>query len=657
MILSILKHAHGLTKMITSLRAKFLSRLDWKTLLIALLLALTGLLPFKNHVTDSSALVITLQSRGPTSVQVFCGAGSGFNERDSITVSPSPGARPVFVVPFIESCTQLRLDLNGPVKDFEISAAEIRTSTGDTVDILSGFEKSRHINDLDRDAHASRHFVVTGDDPWIIANGTFSGLTSPHDHYVKGMLILLLVTGCLYVFIKWIVRLNHGLNSHRNAVVILSLALLVRVVFWINTPLPSSPDLLSAIWPDEASYFVSVNHIIEHGYLSYLTSAKSFMVAPGNPSYIAAIYSISHSINVVRFCNLLLSVVSIWFVYRIGCTLFSQKIALLAAAVCSLHIQLVTYSASLLTEPLFIFLFLGFIHFFIKALQGTRRQLTNAVLASAMLAAASLTRSILMLLPLVLLLPLVWLALRSKSTHQLQMVVGDNAKVMMASLLIPILLIGAIALKNHHYFGKFGIATGSGAALWLGSRSDTDGDEPPYRGLQYNTTSITTAEFSHLSPEGDARLIAAAKENIKKDPLNYLRISLKKPERLLIGNNHAWFFPKTNVIDWYNSSSGEILPLIKIVANIAASSFIAIFSVFGAAYYRRSPLVVLALILPLGYFVILSVPFLAIQRYGIPVIALMALLAFAALPKMRRCHLFAATTLVALVAGGILLGL
>jgi hypothetical protein len=273
-----------------------------------------------------------------------------------------------------------------------------------------------------------------------------------------------------------------------------------------------------------------------------------------------------------------------------------------------------------------------------------------------MLAAASLTRTILLLLPLVLLLPLAWLAWRNKGTQYLQDFKVANVKMMMVSLLIPISLIGAVAIKNHFYFGKFAIATGSGAALWLGSRHDTEGDEPPYRGLQYDTTSITTTAFSHLSPEGDSRLVSAAKENIRKDPLHYLWICLKKPERLLIGNNHAWFFPQSNVKDWYTSSSGEILPLTKIVASIAMASFIAIFGALGAVYNRRAPLVVLTLIIPAGYFLVMSVPFLAIQRYGLPVFPLLALLAFAALPKMRKWHLFSALTLVVAVTAGILLG-
>jgi 4-amino-4-deoxy-L-arabinose transferase-like glycosyltransferase len=642
--------------MTMAIQEKLLGRLDLKTLLIAFLLALSGLFPFNDRVTVNSALLLTIQSSAPTSVQVFCDAGTGFNEHDSVIVSPTAGERPLFEIPLVKSCAKLRLDLNGPVKDFEILGAEIRTSAGDTLDVLSGFEKSRTTNDLNRDTQASNRFVVTGADPWLVANGTFTGITSPQQHLVRAVLILLLATGSLYALFKQIIQRSPGLNSHRNILVVLSLALLVRVIYWVMNPLPASPNLLHTAWPDEATYFVPVKHIVEHGYLSYLASVKSFTVAPGNPSYIAAIYSVSQSINVVRFCNLLLSVTSIWLVYRIGCALFSRRAALLAAIVCSLNSQLVTYSATFLTEPLFIFLLLGFVHFFIDALQSTRHQLIKAILASAMLAAASLTRTILLLLPLVLLLPLAWLAWRNKGTQYLQDFKVANVKMMMVSLLIPISFIGAVAIKNHFYFGKFAIATGSGAALWLGSRHDTEGDEPPYRGLQYDTTSITTTAFSHLSPEGDSRLVSAAKENIRKDPLHYLWICLKKPERLLIGNNHAWFFPQSNVKDWYTSSSGEILPLTKIVASIAMASFIAIFGALGAVYNRRAPLVVLTLIIPAGYFLVMSVPFLAIQRYGLPVFPLLALLAFAALPKMRKWHLFSALSLVVAVIAGILLG-
>lgn len=608
----------------------YFNRVNLTVLLVALLLSSSLLLPFKDRVTNMASLYLVIKAEALSSIQVFCDAGAGFRENDSTTrvLPPAMAGLVTAQVPFIKPCSTLRIDVDGDLGEFGILEATVFHGAGGATDILKNIVEASHLNNIRPIGSASNNFQVTGGDPWLVVNGDFTTITQPDRQVLKAVLISLSIFSLIFTFLKRCRWARSSLESNGPIILILALALFLRVDYWMMADLPNSADFVNVVWPDERTYFASASDMMKNGYFNHLTSPLSVMVAPGNTSYIALIYSAFHSIDVVRFFNVILSVITIWLVYRLGNILFCNSTALAAALVCSINDQLVTYSASLLTEPLFIFLLLASIYFFTVALTKPHAARVSAFTAATILTVASLTRSILILYPLTLLVFLcsfLWvdkLRYRDKNTPR------RSIHWVIVSLLIPIFFVTGLGLKNYYFFGQFTIATGSGAALWLGSRHDTDGDEPPYRGLTYGTVKITSPQFSHLSLEGDIRLLEAAKENIRKDPTNYFLISLKKPWRLLIGNNYSWFFPKSNVLQWYKFSSGSILELFNKISNISLTAFVVIFGLLGALHFIRTPSVALTLVLPVGYLLVLSVPFLANQRYGLPMMPLLTLLAF-----------------------------
>ncbi|HBJ00737.1 MAG TPA: hypothetical protein DDY89_07440, partial [Lysinibacillus sp.] len=62
------------------------------------------------------------------------------------------------------------------------------------------------------------------------------------------------------------------------------------------------------------------------------------------------------------------------------------------------------------------------------------------------------------------------------------------------------IFVGPFFLKNLIAFDRLTLNNGSGAVLYLGSRADTEGDEPPYRGKDYDTYAITSP-YQHLQSE------------------------------------------------------------------------------------------------------------------------------------------------------------
>jgi hypothetical protein len=91
-------------------------------------------------------------------------------------------------------------------------------------------------------------------------------------------------------------------------------------------------------------------------------------------------------------------------------------------------------------------------------------------------------------------------------------------------------------------FGKAGLANGLGAVLYLGGDLRRDGDEPVYAGVDFDTYRITIP-YTHLDTEGDARLVAVAKERMLRHPVETAELFSRKAFRYLFGSPRGYFWP------------------------------------------------------------------------------------------------------------------
>src|SRR5437667_223716 len=78
-----------------------------------------------------------------------------------------------------------------------------------------------------------------------------------------------------------------------------------------------------------------------------------------------------------------------------------------------------------------------------------------------------------------------------------------------------VLAVAPLVAKTDLAAGHAVVATGGGAALYLGADSKTDGDEPYYAGYDYDTSEVTQP-YTHLDIEGDSRLAEAARTAIRR---------------------------------------------------------------------------------------------------------------------------------------------
>ena len=125
-------------------------------------------------------------------------------------------------------------------------------------------------------------------------------------------------------------------------------------------------------------------------------------------------------------------------------------------------------------------------------------------------------------------------------------------------------------------------------------------------------------------------------------------LNIKKIGRLLVGNNHAWFYPQQNLAD-YSRQNGLTPSLIK-ASNITVAVLVALFGLLGMlqmALRKRNWF----LIASIAYYVGISLPFLVIQRYGLLVYILLTLFAAHAVLELYRSRNFNSLAMMLIMAG------
>ncbi|WP_279214356.1 hypothetical protein [Delftia acidovorans] len=160
--------------------------------------------------------------------------------------------------------------------------------------------------------------------------------------------------------------------------------------------------------------------------------------------------------------------------------------------------------------------------------------------------------------------------------------------------LLAAVLVGGYILHNALEFKKPAIAVGAGAALYFGNNAMIGGQEPPYFGLGHDEGAITGGA-GHLSIEGDARLISAAKLIISETPpLTLAKMYTNKMGALL-------FFSKSHMTSYGARLWRAFLLVLALTAVFLGYRLPVIWLISGAAFYQ----------------LVVHIPVLYNQRYSI----------------------------------------
>ncbi len=550
---------------------------------------------------------LLVESSKQDEVQIFMNKGKGFREQDSIIKRLIQTDMPIQLEFKVANSDKIRMDFGSTGSRVQVLGAKL--VNGEVKKNLISNIQHGYLHDANLIDYGKNNICVqaSGIDPYIVLDGSFSGYTSYSIYkiFLKYLFIFVFVFTLSYISIMLSRR-------NRKLFFIALIGILIRWLYFLHAEIPNDFNGLYSFYFDEGTYFNYVFKLLHDGVINYFNSQSSIEVAPGNILYLYVLMKIfNHNIAIVRLFNIVsLSGITIIFTYFTAERHFGSKAAVIASSLVALYPELIYFAPSMLTEPLFLALFIVFIFLFDQIIQEsaiTKKHIFYIIICAVVGVMASLTRVVFLPFYLILLLLAIYMYIKNYKLSAFKIFVLISVS---AILILPFLVNGYV------HSGKIMISTGSGAALWLGSRIDTDGDEPPYRHKTYDTWLITNGA-SHISLEGDQRLKEAGLANIKAHPINYAFMCVKRIGRLVVGNKYFWFFPYSKFLDWYNNHTlfSSLIKLFSLFIAVAVS----VAGIIGVFLFGKN-ISFLHIVLMMLFMVVIYIPFLVNQRYGLPII-------------------------------------
>jgi 4-amino-4-deoxy-L-arabinose transferase-like glycosyltransferase len=371
-------------------------------------------------------------------------------------------------------------------------------------------------------------------------------------------------------------------------------ALLLRLLFVIVLPLAAGDS------PSYDSYAL--------GLLNGLGFSTNLNRPPLYPGFLAGIYFFfGHNFLAVRIVQAFLDSVTCLFVFFIGKRVFGDKRpALLGGLLAAVSPSLIASTSYILTETLTAFLVTASVLLLLKAQAESKKK--GWLLSGVVLGLATLTRPVTILFPFFLLAGFLIFSHRKARG-------AFFAAVFCLGMALPILPWTA---RNALVFHRFiPVSIGSGLQLWVGSYLPWDGD--------YNWKDLSDSEelVKGLPQiEADRKFFAEGIKNIKQHPASYALLCVKKISRL-----------------WLQVPGGKQVldtrPAAKILI-FTFQYFLLLLLLFGAfSAWRDRNVRACIPVLMIFYFTFVHLFLLAIPRYHVPVLPLVAAVAGGSLKNRR----------------------
>lgn len=215
----------------------------------------------------------------------------------------------------------------------------------------------------------------------------------------------------------------------------------------------------------------------------------------------------------IRFANMGLWGGCVWFSWRTGCLLGGHRAGIVAMLLL-LNPEFFRYFPSEMTEPIYLFSIFGWIY--AMALIVISQSSSRALIAfgAAMLTASLLSRPVLQFMaPAVLLACWIFLVFKpvlNQDKNQTSVIVWHQIVSKIAwsiglGLILPLVLL----VKNGIIFGLWGLSTGSGIGLYLGTHPLFQGAEPIFLGFDFDVNTLASMAKQPGAPHSQAGDIAS----------------------------------------------------------------------------------------------------------------------------------------------------
>lgn len=356
--------------------------------------------------------------------------------------------------------------------------------------------------------------------------------------------------------------------------IILLIGLSLRIFICFFTSLPH-------IHRDSIDYFQQADMLLSGGYINYFPNGYPIIIA------LSKLVGGGYTITLLLCCNILMSVITIYFVYQIAISVFKNTtIALLAAFILAIMPTQINYARWLTSEIPSEFFLVGAYYFYLKG---------RNLVAGLLLGLVVITRTeILPILFLLILLEFYW-----QKKINLRLLAGG---------MIPILLIGSYCYMK---IGYFSIA-GHGRV-----------------NIMYSTTAsgnYVDWYFVDNHPEINTtgKALKLYFDHAKANPNQFMK------DRVVNIWNLWGFYP--------DSSDGSRSIIARLIIGIG-NFFMIVFGLTGW-WMNRKNFKTFILILPFAIITIVHIFFLALPRYTYPAEPFMILLATGALYKLCKFRFF-----------------
>lgn len=267
-------------------------------------------------------------------------------------------------------------------------------------------------------------------------------------------------------------------------------------------------------------YLPAARAFLEQGW-SYLLTPDSYRVVP--LAYLwPALWGAEP--EGIRIANAGLWAGCVFFLWHTARALGGYRAGAVAMLLWAFHPELRWYFPTELTEPIFLFGLFGWIFVLAQILVQRKTTSGTALLGAAMLTLTLLSRPVLQLIaPAGLLLCLLYTAhLRFARQEAAD---SERRRILACiswSLALGLALPMALVLKNGLLFGLWGLGTGAGTGLYLGTHPLFQGTEPPFFGFDYDINALValkTGNGDNLSLAGDHAARDTALWQIRSMPL------------------------------------------------------------------------------------------------------------------------------------------
>jgi 4-amino-4-deoxy-L-arabinose transferase-like glycosyltransferase len=394
---------------------------------------------------------------------------------------------------------------------------------------------------------------------------------------------------------------KHGQQHRRSLWLLLTAAFILRLAFVLLVPQANNGG-------GDTPFLISIGHDLLTGTLNVSpATGPVYLIFTG---LVQLIFSGEVVLTVIRLLNCLMGAALVGFVYVIGTRYFSARVGWIAALIVAINPIFIIEAGNVLTESPFLALLFGGL-----ALYAVWQNSTDSragwwfAAVGALLGLATLTRAVVILLPIVLVIHLIYA--RRKAA----------ARLIGALLVSYVVVVGAWSVYSTLRWGEFVIgAQGLAANVYLGTTT--------WCGPQCvdQQAGITTDSANNQN-----KFVQSAFDTIRADPVGYIKHRLSNLLDSEIQPYNTVFFPgesiKVVIGNWWSHGHalGD-LPGIMQSDNFWPKLALYVFhfsallgGVIGFVLALRQLGLRLVIYGVLGYFLAVHTVLTAVPRYLLPI--------------------------------------